>query len=285
MIRTSLYFFALILILISALYSGSDLILSENEVLYTSTDRVKVAAHRGIHKYYPENSIPAIQEAINMGVDIVEIDIRVSEDGIPVLMHDRSLARTTGHNYPVDNLTLQELQRFNLLYKGKPSGYKIPSLEEVLELTKGKIILNLDFKTDELKPMRDTYDLISKHQMEKAIIFTINDLKIIPELYKLNPEIRIMPVAFSWKKINKVLDYEYVDIIQLYHRPYSKRTIRKIEDRQMEIWVNSLNKFDKMEKEQRNGFEKLLYIKKIDVVQTDHPERLMELLRKKGLHP
>ncbi|MBT8296007.1 MAG: glycerophosphodiester phosphodiesterase family protein [Gramella sp.] len=285
MIKTSLYIFALMLILTFTLFTGRDFILPESNVLYTSEDRVMVAAHRGIHKNHPENSIPSINEAIYKGVDIVEIDIRISRDNIPVLMHDKSLQRTTGHNHLVEKLTFKELQKFNLLFRGEPTGYKIPSLEEVLKFTKGRIILNLDLKIDDLEAMKTAYKLISKHQMEKEIIFTVNDLKVIPELYNQNPEIRIMPVAFSWRKINKVLDHDFLNIIQLYHRPYSERTIKKIEGREMEIWVNSLDKFDKLETEAKDGFEKLLYIKKVDVIQTDHPEELLDFLRKKGLHP
>ena len=120
--------------------------------------------------------------------------------------------------------------------------------------------------------------------MEQSVIFTVNDLNIIPALHQLNPDIRIMPVAFSGVKIEKVLKNDFIDIIQLYHRSYSKYYMRRIKERGMDIWVNSLNKYDKMEKNGEDGFEKLLGIKKVDVIQTDYPEELLAFLKGKGLH-
>ena len=68
-----------------------------------------IAAHRGIHTNFPENSIPAIQECIKKGIDIVEIDIRETKDKVPVLMHDHTLTRTTYNHIELNEITLNEL--------------------------------------------------------------------------------------------------------------------------------------------------------------------------------
>src|SRR5687767_2762637 len=66
---------------------------------------VMVAAHRAAHAKYPENSIDAIQEAIRLKVDIIEIDVKVSKDGVPFLMHDRTMDRTTNGKGDPEELT------------------------------------------------------------------------------------------------------------------------------------------------------------------------------------
>ena len=98
-------------------------------------------AHQGASAVAPENTIAAIKEALFVGVDFVEVDVRLSKDQVPVLMHDASLARTTDCKEPtlVENLTLQELKQldagswFDQRYKGE----KIPTLEEAAQLDFG----------------------------------------------------------------------------------------------------------------------------------------------------
>src|SRR5690349_16918577 len=90
---------------------------------------VLVAAHRAAHAKYPENSIEAIREAIRLNVDIIEIDVKVSKDGIPFLMHDRTMDRTTNGKGDPEELTWEELQKLSIVDKGKATKGKIPSLE------------------------------------------------------------------------------------------------------------------------------------------------------------
>ncbi len=275
--------FSWILMLITVSGSGNSSYL-ESRSLYSPEDKILIAAHRGIHSKFPENSIPAIEECIKMEIDIVEIDIRETKDKVPVLMHDSSLFRTTGSHKKISELEFSDLKNYPLLFDEDKTEHLIPSLEQVLQLAEKRIILNLDYKLDDLEAFKRAYSLITKFDMEKQVIITLNNLELIPELYSLNPDIRIMPVAFSWWKINMATSYDFLDIIQLYHRPYSNYRIHKLEEKEIDIWVNALQKYDRLEKSGRNGFEKLIYIKKADIIQTDYPEELLVFLREKGLH-
>jgi len=283
MLKSGLIPFILTLMLITMSASNRKSTLEIDQV-NKLTEKIKVAAHRGSHSNFPENSIAAVEESIRQGVDIVEIDIRETKDHIPVLMHDKSLLRTTtGEKLLIDS-NYSDLQNYWLLFNKEPSKYKIPTLEEVLQLSKNRITLNLDFKLDDLEAMKRTYDLVAKYEMESSVIFTVKELQFLPNLYQLNPGIQIMPVAFSNRKIKKVLKNDFIDIIQLYHRPYWKYNIRKFEERNIKIWVNSLNKYDEMEMRGGKGFEKLLSIKKVDIIQTDYPEELIAFLKERGLN-
>ena len=73
-----------------------------------------VAAHRGAHKVHVENSISAIKQAIDMGVEIIEVDVKVTKDNIPVLNNDRKINRTTNGTGNPEEYTWNELQKFKL---------------------------------------------------------------------------------------------------------------------------------------------------------------------------
>ncbi|WP_256012195.1 glycerophosphodiester phosphodiesterase family protein [Desertivirga xinjiangensis] len=110
-----------------------------------NTSKVLVTAHRGDWRYAPENSLAAIENAIKMGVDIVELDVQKTKDGKLILMHDYTLDRTTTgkgkiSDWPLDSIrTLQLKNGANIKTK-----HRVPTLEEALILSKGKIMINLD---------------------------------------------------------------------------------------------------------------------------------------------
>ena len=100
----------------------------------------RLEAHRGYRKYFPENTLVAMEAAINAGACYVEFDIQLCRDGIPVLSHDANLSRTAGIDRSVMDMTLEEL---DTVYVGEQSRFgdkfsevKIPKLVDVVELLK-----------------------------------------------------------------------------------------------------------------------------------------------------
>jgi glycerophosphoryl diester phosphodiesterase len=111
---------------------------------------VRVIAHRGASGYAPENTLAAFQKAIELGANYVELDVHLSEDGEVVVIHDATLNRTTSGNGKVSQHTLKQLKQLNAS-KLKGENYpdeKIPTLDEALKLTKGKVILLIEIKAD-----------------------------------------------------------------------------------------------------------------------------------------
>jgi len=105
----------------------------------SNNNQVMVVAHRGDWRNAPENSLQAIENCITMGVDIVEIDVRETKDGVLVLMHDETIDRTTTGKGKVSELAWEYLQTLNLRDGiGHSTPHKIPTLEEALLLTKDK---------------------------------------------------------------------------------------------------------------------------------------------------
>ena len=110
------------------------------------TAYVVVVAHRGDWRNYPENSLPAIESAIRMGVDMVEIDLRLTKDSVLVLCHDSTLDRTTTGRGRISDYTYEELLAFNLKrgHGVAVPGLKIPTFRQALELCKDRITINVD---------------------------------------------------------------------------------------------------------------------------------------------
>lgn len=125
-----------------AILSSHILISYANNPVASVKSSPYIVAHRGNEGAYPENSIIGIISAINKGVDYIEIDVRVTKDGVPVLMHDSSINRTMdcGSNPQVEQLYVAEydyntIEEFCIL-KGQYSQEKIPLLSDVLNFLK-----------------------------------------------------------------------------------------------------------------------------------------------------
>ncbi|NES04493.1 MAG: DUF839 domain-containing protein [Okeania sp. SIO2F4] len=116
-------------------------------------DYAIVVAHRG--GYYengvttlPENSLATIEQAIDAGIEMVELDVWKTVDGEYVIIHDQTVDRTTNGSGRVDELTLDELKELNLIIEdtGEVTSEKIPTLEEAFAAVDGEIMFNVDIK-------------------------------------------------------------------------------------------------------------------------------------------
>ncbi|WP_134684650.1 glycerophosphodiester phosphodiesterase [Brevibacillus migulae] len=135
-------------------------------------------AHRGWSGKAPENTLAAIRMAAEEpGIDAIEIDVQLSKDGVPVVIHDFTLERTTDGSGFVGDHTYEELSALDAGSWFSPSfaGERIPSLEEVLQTVKGKRKLNIELKRpgNEYEGMEaKVIDLINNHGMESEVMIT-----------------------------------------------------------------------------------------------------------------
>ena len=135
-------------------------------------------AHRGYSSVAPENTLAAIQLAIaEPCVSWIEVDVRMSKDGVPVLIHDYSVNRTTNGRGAVRQLTLEQLRKLDAGSWKSPQykGEQIPTLDELLDAAKGKVKLNLEIKTQNgMSPglERKMIEAIRQRGMEKDVVLT-----------------------------------------------------------------------------------------------------------------
>lgn len=139
----------------------------------------KIIGHRGARGLAPENTLASIQRAIDSDVDEVEVDVRISKDGIPVLSHDRILRKgLTG--YSTSSHTLYELRRV------KPN---LATLQQAIELVAGKTVLLIEVKYGE--PVEPVVSVIKKHvataKQPAALLLGSKSQKALRELHHLLP--------------------------------------------------------------------------------------------------
>ncbi len=111
-----------------------------------------VIAHRGASAYAPENTLAAFQLAFELGADGIELDVSLTRDGIPVVIHDDTVDRTTNGHGAVNRMTLAQLQQLDASNQmEKYRSEKIPTLEEVLCAVGKRGLVNIEIKSTGLK--------------------------------------------------------------------------------------------------------------------------------------
>lgn len=249
-------------------------------VLDANSHEVLVASHRATHHVYPENSLKAIQASISLGVDIIEIDVKVSKDGIPFLMHDRTIDRTTNGKGDPEELTWDELQQLSIVDKGKKTSFKIPSLEAALELADGKILVDLDLKTDRVDKVMA---VVKRLDMKESVFFFDSDYEILSRIKSTDKDFMIMPRAYSISQVDSAIMMFDPPIVHIDFSFYTEECIQKIKDSYARTWINALGEYDKDLKEGRTKqvLKKLLG-DGATIIQTDEPELFLKALEKYG---
>src|SRR5206468_3853472 len=113
-----------------------------------------LCAHRGATQLSPENTLAAFRDAILVGAHMIELDLRLSQDGHPMVIHDQSVERTTDGTGDVSDLTLAQIKQFTVRNPRatSPVPERIPTLEETLDIMPRNAWLNLHLKGKVEKP-------------------------------------------------------------------------------------------------------------------------------------
>ena len=246
------------------------------------TKRVLVAAHRGVHLNAPENSIAAINAAIALGVDIVEVDVRLTADGIPVLMHDPDISRTTTGAGPVGTFTWSQLKTFRLRFLNQITEEKVPSLEMALAAAADRLIVNLDIKTDAVE---DILAAVSASKALTRVIFYNADLEVLARIREINPDALVMPLARSEAQARFYTDRLDLEAVHLSDAYINRQLSRFLDERGAAGWVNALGRVDALIAHGSRNAADSLISNGADIIQTDQPERLLAILAARKLRP
>ncbi len=252
------------------------------EFLDPTSKNVLVASHRAVHHQLPENSVPAISEAIRLGVDIVEIDVKVSKDGIPMLMHDGKVDRTTTGKGNLETQTFEELRKLRLVSNGKVTEETIPTLEEALQMAKGRIMVDLDLKTEQIDKV---IEVVKKLGAEDFVFFFDSDYEILAKVDAASKNYMLMPRAYSQAMADSALTRFKPEVIHIDSKFYTAEVTSLIRGKGARIWINALGVPDE-EIRKGNVRETLQNLTKqgANIIQTDEPEKIIRGLRELGLH-
>jgi glycerophosphoryl diester phosphodiesterase len=240
---------------------------------------ILIASHRGGHLKAPENSLAAIDEAVAAGADVVEVDVQVSADGVPFILHDRMLERTTNGTGRAADKTYAELRKLRLKGGDTPP----PTLLELLRHSCGRVLVDLDMKTDHFAPV---VAIVQGLDMVDQVMLFDTDGGLLRAAREIEPRLQVMTrltAKVTLDDINQGLapvrivhgDPESLD-------PAVRDAIRQMPAR---IWENALGEVDAL---MAAGSPKACPALKsmqalgVNAIQTDRPALLRAYLRKCG---
>ncbi len=244
--------------------------------LHKNPSEILVAAHRAYHTQAPENSLAAIDSAIRNKVDIIEIDVRISKDGIPFILHDQKLDRTTTGKGDIEQWSSEELKKLFLKHADSVTAQRIPTLEEVLVFSRGRALFDLDMKTDQVDMV---LDVVKKHAHFSDVIFFDSDTVVLNTIRRDNRKWMIMPRIYRAEDVVPMLKrYEPV-IVHIDPKTNTKEVCDLIKAGGARIWINALGLTDlQLLKGQTAGLNELTK-NGANVIQTDHPVLLKKKLK------
>jgi glycerophosphoryl diester phosphodiesterase len=143
----------------------------------------RIIGHRGAAGYAPENTLLSFQTAIEIGCDATEMDVRLSKDGRVVVIHDEEVSRVTDGEGFVCEMTLAKLKKLNC-----PEKQKIPTLQEVIDLCKGKIDLLIELKARGT-PAKVNRIIVKNKITENVAVISFN-YELLREIKKFNPKLK-----------------------------------------------------------------------------------------------
>ncbi|MCQ6559176.1 glycerophosphodiester phosphodiesterase [Paenibacillus mendelii] len=167
--------------------------------------QIRGIAHRGYPVKYPENTLSSFQAAVDLGYTYVELDVQLSKDGVPVVIHDYTVDRMSDHRGNVKDYTLAELKRMKIR-----DHETIPTLEETMKLLRGKLNVMVELKqAGDLYPglEQKALDILKQTDtFEQSIIISFDHF-CIQRLRALSPDVRLgittsnsLPYVFPWMK-------------------------------------------------------------------------------------
>ena len=265
---------------------------------------VVVISHRGDWRNYPENSIPAIESIIRMGVDMMELDVKMTKDSVLILMHDKTVDRMTTGKGKISDLTYAEIQTMKMkrAHNVATDGIRVPTLREALLCCKDRILVNVDHAYPYYKEIvelanelgvtgqvlmkgKSNIDKVNadmapyEHNLLYMAIIDINKEKG-KKLFAEYLEKGVVPMAFEvcWQKAGDEIN----------------NCVAEIKKMGSKVWVNTLwsslcggpgNDDDAALDAATPADVYKQYIDMgVSMIQTDRPQMLIEYLRSIGRH-
>ncbi|CAM4454251.1 glycerophosphodiester phosphodiesterase [Paenibacillus phoenicis] len=261
----------MVYVLSAALYISLALLigLRANESLVYAKWNVQIAVHRGDTSNAPENSLPALISAIDKGLQVVELDVQLTKDGVAVLNHDSDLRRMTGLRKRIADMSFNEVQQLSIGIDANGYPIHIPSLSSVLAEAQGRIKLLLDLKPNGSPSealAEEVVRLIKEAGAEEEVRVQSFDGEVLGRIRELAPEIKIGRILFFALGDLSVLDVDFYTIEQVMLTDF---LVNQAHADGREVWVWTVNT-------RRDMKEVLKY--PIDGIITDYPETAQSMV-------
>ena len=263
------------------------------EHLYFKPDDFLVIAHRGGRSLGPENTIYTFKRAVELGADVLEMDLQTSSDGALVILHDREVDRTTNGKGAVDSLTLSELKKLDAGFRWSPNnsrsyplrnkGVTIPTLTEVFKAFPGTRI-NIEIKSSQVNTIQDLCRTIRDNRMSEKVMVACFDAGKLGEFRSVCPEVATSAGAseaamfywLQWAHLESAYSpsAQALQIPEAYgdNRIATRRFLDAAHARNLRVHVWTINDIESMQRLIQLG---------VDGIMTDYPERLVKIIKGK----
>lgn len=240
--------------------------------------RLKNIGHRGASALAPENTLPSFQLAMELGADEVELDVVPCATGEPVVMHNETVDKTTNGTGAVRDKSLAELKELDagLWFDERFRGTKVPTLDEVFELVKGRLTVNIEIKGESIKADGTEYvvaESIRRHgMMDQVIVCSFNPCR----LWRAKSAAPELKTALIFSPHNSIhlrrawfAPILKVDGLHPFHSMIDSRFVDRAHQRDRWVYAWTVDDTDTMIKLVRTG---------VDGIVTNDPGLLKEVL-------
>jgi glycerophosphoryl diester phosphodiesterase len=244
-----------------------------------------VCGHRGASGHAPENTLVAFRRAKELGATWIEFDVQLSADGVPIILHDDTLARTTnlGQQLRPTQLTLAELKDLDAgsWFSPEFAGEKIPTLEEVFEACGSELGLNIEIKSTpnfeaDNGLEQKIADLVRRYKLEDTALISSFDPHRLASLHRYDPGLRL---AFLYEARPDLYLPDFDPIVTAksfgavaLHPPFriiDSSLVERTRTNGLDINTWTVNEIPDMERMVALG---------LDIIITNYPDRLVKVL-------
>lgn len=229
---------------------------------------MKVIGHRGASGTAPENTLSSIRTAIRHSADFVEVDVRLTKDGIPVIFHDRSLQRTTNIPIPrhLHNLTFNEIKHLEAgsWFDRKFSGEKIPTLDELLRCDWSKTGLMLEIKSckqSAVDVVEAVVGCIAKQSELPPLVIGSFSVAIVEEILKrrhlLPAGTQVVSILEATKRIEPFVNLK-VDLLAIWNKLLTPSLVSRLHKENIKVWSFTVNERDEAQSLANMGIDGLI---------------------------
>lgn len=261
---------AAVILLAGSLYT-LDLVHNGFSIPDEMLKETQITAHRGSSRAAPENTMAALQAAVEELADYAEIDVQLTADGVIVLGHDSSLKRVAGVNRSISSMTFEELSSLDVgsWFAPEYAGEQIPSLRQVLEFCRGKLRLNIEIKNvGGASPLPElTARMVQEQGMEEQCVITSTSLSYLIRVKAAAPELMtgyIISAAYG-----DFYSHEAVDFISIRSSFVNEKLVEQVHEKGKEIHAWTVNQKSEMERLRLLG---------VDNIITDDPVLAREII-------
>ena len=258
--------------------------------LYFKPDKFLAIAHRGGRSLGPENTLYTFKRAVELGTDVLEMDLQTTSDGALVILHDREVDRTTNGTGAVDSFTLSDLKKLDAGFRWSPDNFRsyplrnkgvtIPTLTEVFKAFPDTRI-NIEIKSSQVNTIQNLCRSIRDNRMSQKVMVACFDSGKLGEFRSLCPEVATSTGAseaamfywLQWANLESAYSpsAQALQIPETYgqYRIATRRFLDAAHARNMRVHVWTVNDVEAMQRLIDLG---------VDGIMTDYPERLVKIL-------